>query len=59
MVQIQYPECGWYTVLDAFTHWDVEDMDFKCSRCKARLTITLQKGQLTKMEKREPATSEP
>jgi DNA-directed RNA polymerase subunit RPC12/RpoP len=58
MVQIRCPECGWYTVLDAFTYWDVEDMDVTCTRCKARLTITLQKGQLKKMKSRKPETSE-
>ena len=58
MAQIQCPECGGITVLDILTYWDIEDTDVKCSQCKTRLTITVQKGQLKKLQTRKPAASE-
>jgi DNA-directed RNA polymerase subunit RPC12/RpoP len=41
IAQIQCPECTKIIFLDAFTYWNIEDTGIKCTKCKAKLTITL------------------
>jgi DNA-directed RNA polymerase subunit RPC12/RpoP len=52
MVAIKCTECGAFIELPT-SYWNVEDTDVVCTQCKARLTVTLQNGQLKKLRAME------
>jgi ribosomal protein S27E len=50
-------ECGNTITLDPGTYWDVSDTDIRCDKCKALITITLERGLLKKASLKEAGGS--